>query len=56
MRMEGDGGFAVEQLKVQCCKDICTVLVHGGAKVEGSSQSRVIYVCPSGGAQWLLYI
>ncbi|KAM4891364.1 sacsin-like [Sylvia borin] len=54
--MEGDGGFAVEQLKVQCCKDICTVLVHGGAKVEGSSQSQVIHVCLSGGAQRLLYI
>ncbi|XP_053814351.1 sacsin-like [Vidua chalybeata] len=56
MGMEGDGGFAVEQVKVQCCKDICTVLVHSGAKVEGSSQSQVIYVCPSGGAQRLLYI
>lgn len=54
--MEGDGGFAVERLKVQCCKDIRTVLVHGGAKVEGSSQSQVTYVCPSDGAQRLLYI
>ncbi|RMB95544.1 hypothetical protein DUI87_27654 [Hirundo rustica rustica] len=54
--MEGIGGFAVEQLKVQCCKDICTVLVHDGAKVEGSSQSQVIHVCPSGGSQRLLYI
>ncbi|XP_064247464.1 sacsin-like [Passer domesticus] len=56
MGMEWDGGFTVEQVKVQCCKDICTVLVHSGAKVEGSSQSQVIYVCPSGGAQRLLYI
>ncbi|KAL9834733.1 LOW QUALITY PROTEIN: sacsin-like [Geothlypis trichas] len=56
MGMEGDGGFAVEQVKVQCCKDICTVLVHGGAKVEGSSQSQVIHVCLSGGAQRLFYI
>ncbi|XP_072735640.1 sacsin-like [Ciconia boyciana] len=56
MRMEGDGGFAVEQLKVQCCEDIRTVLVHCGAKVEGSSQPRVIHVCPAGGAQRLLYI
>ncbi|XP_063260788.1 sacsin-like [Prinia subflava] len=54
--MEGDGSFAVEQLKVQCCKEICTVLMHGGAKVEGSSQSQVIHVCLSGGAQRLLYI
>ncbi|XP_014116251.1 PREDICTED: sacsin-like [Pseudopodoces humilis] len=54
--IEGDSGMAVEQLKVQCCKEIHTVLVHGGAKVEGSSQSQVIHVCPSGGAQWLLYI
>ncbi|XP_076208010.1 sacsin-like [Aptenodytes patagonicus] len=56
IRMEGDGGFAVEQLKVQCCEDICTVLVHCGAKVEGSSRPRVIHVCPAGGAQRLLYI
>ncbi|XP_050763101.1 sacsin-like [Gymnogyps californianus] len=56
MRMEGDGGFAVERLKVQCCEDICTVLVHCGAKVEGSSQPRVIHVCMAGGAQRLLYI
>ncbi|OWK50357.1 Sacsin [Lonchura striata] len=56
MGMEGDGGFAVEQVKVQCCKDICTVLVHRGAKVEGSSQSQVIHVCLSGGAQRLFYI
>ncbi|XP_075022343.1 sacsin-like [Calonectris borealis] len=56
MRMEEIGGFAVEQLKVQCCEDICTVLVHSGAKVEGSSQSRVIHVCLTGGAQRLLYI
>ncbi|XP_041877557.1 sacsin-like [Corvus kubaryi] len=54
--MEEDGGFAVEQLKVQCCKDIRTVLVHGGAKVKGSSQSHVIHVCPSAGGQRLLYI
>ncbi|XP_059718464.1 sacsin-like [Haemorhous mexicanus] len=53
---EGEGGFAVEQVKVQCCKDICTVLVHSGAKVEGSSQLQVIHVCLSGGAQRLLYI
>ncbi|XP_032848888.2 sacsin-like isoform X2 [Tyto alba] len=56
MRMEGDSGFAVEQLKVQCCEDICTTLVHCGAKVEGSSQSRVIHVCLAGGGQRLLYI
>ncbi|XP_074744168.1 sacsin-like isoform X1 [Strix uralensis] len=56
MRIEGDGGFAVEQLKVQCCEDICTMLVHRGAKVEGSSQPRVIHVCSAGGAQRLLYI
>ncbi|XP_064321099.1 sacsin-like [Phalacrocorax carbo] len=55
-RMEGDGGFAVEQLKVQCCKDIRTVLIHHGAKVEGSSQPRVIHVSLSDGAQRLLYI
>lgn len=56
MKMEGDGGFAVEQLKVQCCEDICTVLVHCGAKVEGSSRPRITHVCPAGGAQQLLYI
>ncbi|KAM9284930.1 sacsin-like [Morus bassanus] len=56
VRMEGDGGFAVEKLKVQCCKDIRTVLVHRGAKVEGSSQPRVIHVSPAGDAQRLLYI
>lgn len=55
-RMDGVGGFAGEQLKVQCCENICTVLVHCGAKVEGSSQSRVIHVCLAGGAQRLLYI
>ncbi|KAM6378301.1 sacsin-like [Pluvialis apricaria] len=55
-RMEGVGGFAGEQLKVQCCENICTVLVHRGAEVEGSSQSRVIHVCLAGGAQRLLYI
>ena len=48
--MEGDGGFAVQQLKVQCCKDTCTMLVHSGAEVEGRSQSQVTQVCPSGGA------
>ncbi|XP_010131961.1 PREDICTED: sacsin-like [Buceros rhinoceros silvestris] len=56
MRMEENGDFAVEQLKVQCCEDICTVLVHCGAKVEGSSQAQVIHVCPAGGGQRLLYI
>ncbi|XP_054701603.1 sacsin-like isoform X1 [Grus americana] len=56
MRMQGDSGFAVQQLKVQCCEDIRTVLVHCGAKVEGSSQSRAIHVCLAGGAQRLLYI
>ncbi|XP_009327641.1 PREDICTED: sacsin-like [Pygoscelis adeliae] len=56
MRMEWHGDFAVEQLKVQCCEDICTVLVHCGAKVEGSSRPQVIHVCPAGGAQRLLYI
>ncbi|KAF4799182.1 hypothetical protein TURU_057232 [Turdus rufiventris] len=54
--MEGDGGFAVQQLQVQCCKDICTVLVHTGAEVEGRSQSQVTQVCLSGGAQQLFYI
>ncbi|XP_075577490.1 sacsin-like [Pelecanus crispus] len=56
MRMEEVGGFAGEQLKVQCCQDIRTVLVHCGAKVEGSSQPRVTHVCPAGGGQRLLYI
>jgi len=56
MRMEGDGSFAVEQLKVQCCEDIRTVLVHRGAKVAGSSQPRVIHVCLASGAQRLLYV
>ncbi|KAM6248577.1 sacsin-like [Porphyrio hochstetteri] len=56
MRMEGDGGFAVEQLKVQCCENISTVLLHHGKKVEGSSQSRVIHVCLAPGAQRLLYM
>ncbi|XP_009952840.1 PREDICTED: sacsin-like, partial [Leptosomus discolor] len=56
MRMEGDVDFAAEQLRVQCCEDICTVLVHCGAKVEGSTQSRVVYVHVADGAQRLLYI
>ncbi|XP_071429002.1 sacsin-like [Pithys albifrons albifrons] len=56
MGVEGNGGFAVEQLKVQCCEDICTVLLYNGAKLEGSSQSQVIHVGLSGGAQRLLYI
>ncbi|XP_040465497.1 sacsin-like [Falco naumanni] len=56
MSVKEDGGFSLEQLKVQCCEDIRTVLVHCGAKVEGSSQSRVIYVCQAGGTQRLLYI
>lgn len=55
-RMEGDSGFALEQLKVQCCEDIRTVLVHRGVKVEGTSQPRVVHVCLAGGAQRLLYI
>ncbi|XP_010148115.1 PREDICTED: sacsin-like, partial [Eurypyga helias] len=55
-RMEWDGGFAVEQLKVQCCKSIFTVLVHCGEKVEGSSQSQVTHACLTGGGQRLLYI
>ncbi|XP_053937570.1 sacsin-like [Cuculus canorus] len=56
MRMEGNGGIAVEQLKVQCCEDIRTVLVHCGTKVEGSSQSRAVHVSLAGGGQRLLYI
>lgn len=56
IRMEGDDGFVAEQLKVQCCEDIRTVLVHCGAKVEGSSQPRVIHVCLVGGGQRLLYM
>ncbi|XP_032560552.1 sacsin-like [Chiroxiphia lanceolata] len=56
MGVDGDGGFAVEQLKVQCCENICTVLLHNGTKVEGSSQSQVIHACLSGGAQRLLYM
>ncbi|PKU41581.1 sacsin-like [Limosa lapponica baueri] len=56
VRTEGDGGFRGEQLKVQCCEDIRTVLIHRGAKLEGSSQPRVIHVCLAGGAQRLLYI
>ncbi|KAM4649660.1 sacsin-like isoform 2-T2 [Amazona ochrocephala] len=55
-RMEGDCGFALEQLKVQCCEDIRTVLVHRGAKVEGTSQPRMVHVCLAGDAQRLLYI
>ncbi|XP_009471638.1 PREDICTED: sacsin-like [Nipponia nippon] len=56
MRMEENSGFAVEQLKVQCCEDIRTVLVHCGAKVEGSSQPRVVHRGLAGGGQRLLYI
>ncbi|XP_014793080.1 PREDICTED: sacsin-like isoform X1 [Calidris pugnax] len=56
VRMEGDGGFTGEQLKVQCCEDIRTVLIYRGAKVEGSSQTRVVHVCQASGAQRLLYI
>ncbi|XP_063206161.1 sacsin-like isoform X1 [Chroicocephalus ridibundus] len=56
MRMEGDCGFTGEQLQVQCCEVIRTVLVHRGARVEGSSQPRVIHVCRAGGAQRLLYM
>ncbi|XP_065548018.1 sacsin-like [Lathamus discolor] len=55
-RMEADCGFALEQLKVQCCEDIRTVLVHRGATVEGTSQPRDVHVCLAGGAQRLLYI
>ncbi|XP_068768241.1 sacsin-like isoform X2 [Struthio camelus] len=56
MRMEESSGFTVEQLEVQCCEDIRTVLVHCGAKVEGSSQSRAVHVCLAGGARRLIYL
>ncbi|XP_025926560.1 sacsin-like [Apteryx rowi] len=56
MQMEGASGFAAEQLEVQCCEDIRTVLVHCGAKVEGSSQPQTVHVCRAGGAQRLIYM
>ncbi|XP_069728250.1 sacsin-like [Phaenicophaeus curvirostris] len=56
MRMEGDGGIPMEELEVQCCEDIRTVLVHCGTKVEGSSRSRAVHVSLADGAKRLLYI
>ncbi|XP_010224111.1 PREDICTED: sacsin-like [Tinamus guttatus] len=55
IRMEGLSGFAGEQLEVRCCEGICTVLVHSGTKVEGSSQPQTVHVCRAG-ARRLIYL